>query len=300
MTEKRNPLGRGLSSLIPAARTAATPAPARVAPTGEAIQEVPIDQIERNPYQTRGQVDPIALGELAASIRATGVLQPVVLRHVGEGKKYQLIAGERRWLASQQAGKTTVPAIVRQVSNEQAMEMTIIENLQREDLNPVEQARAFERLSREFNLTQEQMAQKTGKDRASVANFLRLLKLPPEVQTAIEQGRLTMGHAKALMMLGDDSDRMISLGSRVAEQGISVRATEELVHSQLHPGERPRKKAKPEREVDPNVKEAERELERALGCKVRIDDRGQKGSITIDYASLEDFDRVLEALGAKK
>jgi ParB family transcriptional regulator, chromosome partitioning protein len=187
---------------------------------------------------------------------------------------------------------------VRQVSNEQAMEMTIIENLQREDLNAIEQARAFERLGREFSLTQEQMAKKTGKDRASVANFLRLLKLPAEIQASIEQGKLTMGHAKALLML-ESAEAIAKIGARVVEQGLSVRATEQLAHTLLHPPEK-QAKQKPEREVDPNVREAERELEQALGCKVRIQDRSGKGSITIDYASLEDFDRVLEALGAKQ
>jgi len=295
MSDKRNPLGRGLNSLIPAARSVASPA-AQPQP-GEAVRELAVDQIEANPYQTRTHVDEVALNELAASIKAQGVLQPIVVRHMGEGKKYQLIAGQRRWLASQRAGRITVPAIVRQVSNEQAMELTIIENLQREDLNPIEQARAFERLAREFSLTQEQMAQKTGKDRSSIANYLRLLKLPPEIQQDVDRGKLTMGHAKALMML-DSPEAMLRLAIRVAEKGLSVRQTEEIVHAALHPAERPARK--PEREVDPNVKEAERELQRLLGCKVRIEDRKGKGSITIEYASLDDFDRVLEALGAHK
>jgi ParB family chromosome partitioning protein len=298
MNDKRKPLGRGLASLIPAARTATPAATAAAAPApAEAVREVSVHDIERNPYQTRGHFDEATLAGLAASILATGVLQPVVLRHVGEGKKYQLIAGERRWLASQAVGKTTIPAVIRQVSNEQAMEMTIIENLQREDLNPMEQARAFERLGREFNLTQEQIAKRTGKDRTSIANYLRLLKLPPEVQAAVEQGALTIGHAKALMML-EDPATITSVGNNVAEQGMSVRETEQLVHSYLQPFERPSRKPKPQREVDPNVREAERELERALGCKVRIQDHGAKGSITIDYASLEDFDRILEVIGA--
>lgn len=300
MNDKRKPLGRGLASLIPAARTTAPPAIAAAAPAAaDAIREVSVNDIERNPYQTRGHFDEAGLAGLAASILATGVLQPVVLRHVGEGKKYQLIAGERRWLASQAVGKTTIPAVIRQVSNEQAMEMTIIENLQREDLNPMEQARAFERLGREFNLTQEQIAKRTGKDRASIANYLRLLKLPPEVQSALEQGALTMGHAKALMML-EDPATMMSVGTKVSEQGMSVRQTEQLVHTYLEPAERSSRKPKAEREVDPNVREAETELERALGCKVRIQDRSGKGSITIDYASLEDFDRILEVLGATR
>lgn len=297
-TDKRKPLGRGLDSLLPAARGNAPAAAAPAAPRpGETVQEIPLDRIEPNPYQTRTRVDEAALNELAASIKASGVLQPVVLRFVGEGKKLQLIAGERRWMASQRAGRTTVPAIVRQVSNEQAMEMTIIENLQREDLSPIEQAKAFDRLSREFNLTQEQMAQKTGKDRSSVANYLRLLKLPAAIQDAVDTAKLTMGHAKALMML-DSPEAILRFGTRVAEGGLSVRETERLVHLHLHPPERPA--AKPAPDVDPNVREAERELQQTLGCKVKITDKKGKGTIEISYASLEDFDRILEALSAKK
>src|SRR3954471_12444707 len=200
---KKKALGRGLDALLPSSRPAAAVAVAvKPAPElGDGTREIAVTDIDRNPYQTRLRVDEVALNELAASIRATGVVQPILVRPVmkeGGGTRYQLIAGERRWLASQRAGKTTVPAIVRQVSNEQAMEMTIVENLQREDLNSMEQARAYERLGREFGLTQEQMAQRTGKDRSSVANFLRLLRLPEQIQTMIEDGKLTFGHAKAL------------------------------------------------------------------------------------------------------
>jgi ParB family chromosome partitioning protein len=162
----------------------------------------PSAEIERSPFQTRTRFDEVQLAELAASIASTGVVQPVLVRPLAHGR-FQLIAGERRWLASQRAGKETIPAIVRQVSDEQAMEMTIVENLQRSDLNPMEQARAFERLAREFHLTQEQMAKRTGKDRASVGNFLRLLKLPVEVQGQVEEGVLSFGHARALLPLED-------------------------------------------------------------------------------------------------
>jgi ParB family chromosome partitioning protein len=179
MIDKKKVLGRGLDSLLPAAR--ATTAAAALALTGESVQQIPLENIGPNPYQTREHIDEAAMNELAASIKETGVVQPIVVRHVAATGKYQIIAGERRWMASQRAGKHAIPALVRQVSNQQAMEMTIIENLQREDLNPLEQAKAFERLAREFNLTQEQMAQKTGKDRTSVSNYLRLLKLPPEI-----------------------------------------------------------------------------------------------------------------------
>ena len=293
MTDKRKVLGRGLDSLLPAARATAAPAPAPTQPAGDLVRELSIDQIDRNPYQTRTKWNEEALQELAASIRVSGVLQPVTVRaHQG---RFQLITGERRWRASQIAGKSTVPAILRQVSNEQAMEMTIIENLQREDLNPMEQARAYERLAREFNLTQEQMAQRTGKERSSVANFMRLLKLPPEVQVLVEGDKLSFGHAKALMPL-DSAEAMTKLAQRVVTLSMSVRQTEGAVANLLHP---PEKKEIPERQVDPNVREVEREMERVLGVRVQIIDRAGKGKIVLEYKSLEDFDRVVEVLARK-
>ena len=167
-------------------------------------------------------------------------MQPIVVRPVSGGR-YQVIAGERRWEAARTAGLHTIPAIVRQVSNEQAMEMTIIENLQREDLNPMEQARAYERLAREFGLTQEQMAQRTGKERSSVANFLRLLKLPPAVQTMVEKGQLSFGHAKVLMAL-DSPEAIEKLARRVVELSLSVRQTEEAVTNLIHPAAESRKR----------------------------------------------------------
>ena len=290
MNDKRKVLGRGLDSLIPAARAAAA---TQVAPApGEMIRQLPIEQIDRNPYQTRSRFDAAALAELSESIRVSGVVQPVLVRPQPDGR-FQLIAGERRWMASQRAGKTTVPAIVKQVSNEQAMEMTIIENLQREDLNALEQARAYERLGREFGLTQEQMAQRTGKERSSVANFLRLLKLPSEVQTLLEENKLSFGHAKALMSL-DSPQAVLRLANRAVALSMSVRQVEGTVHNLMHPEP---KREKVERQADPNVREAERQLQQALGVRVQITDKKGKGKIVIEYQSLEDFDRVLEALG---
>lgn len=293
--DKKKVLGRGLETLLPAARTQAPAAPAPTAMSGDLVKELPVEQIDRSPYQTRTRFAEEALNELAASIKASGVVQPIVVRPQANGR-FHLIAGERRWLASQRAGKTTVPAIIRQVSNEQAMEMTIVENLQREDLNALEQAHAYERLGREFGLTQEQMAQRTGKDRSSVSNFLRLLKLPAEVQGMVEEGKLSFGHAKALMPL-DSPEAILKLAQRVVTLSMSVRQTEGAVANLMHP---PEKQAKAERPVDPNVREAERELERALGVKVQITDKKGKGKIQLEYASLEDFDRIIEALSAKK
>jgi ParB family chromosome partitioning protein len=293
MNDKRKALGKGLDSLLPAARaiSAAAPAPA---PEGEAVREIPLDLIDPNPYQTRGCIDEHALDELADSIKAAGVLQPIVVRP-GPAARFSVIAGERRWLASKRAGRTTVPALVRPVSNEKAMEMTIIENLQRQDLNPVEQARAFDRLGREFGLTQEQIAQRTGKERSSVANYLRLLKLPLGVQSAMEGDLLSMGHAKVLLAL-ETADAINKATSAIMRDSLSVRQTEELVERMLHPAEKPPQR---ERVVDPNVREAEKQLEHALGVRVKIQDRKGKGKILIEYKSLEDFDRVLEALSAQ-
>lgn len=292
---KKKVLGRGLDTLLPAARATVAGPVLATAMSGDLVKEIPLEQIDRNPYQTRTRVAEDALNELAASIRASGVVQPIVVRPHGAGR-FQLIAGERRWLASQRAGKATVPAIIRQVSNEQAMEMTIVENLQREDLNAMEQARAYERLGREFGLTQEQMAQRTGKDRSSVANFLRLLKLPPEVQLMVEEDKLTFGHAKALMAV-DSPEAMMKLAQRVAALSMSVRQTEGAVANLLDPPEKPEVIV---RQVDPNVKEAERELERCLGVRVSINDKNGRGKILLQYKSLEDFDRILDALGAKR
>ncbi|MEO6119904.1 MAG: ParB/RepB/Spo0J family partition protein [Terriglobales bacterium] len=295
MIEKRKALGRGLDALLPGNRPSTTAPAAPPTPSREGAQEIRLDLIDRNPYQTRGQVDEIALAELAASIQQQGVIQPVVLRPL-PGGRFQLMAGERRWMASQRAGRETVPAVVRAASDEQAMEITIIENLQREDLNVVEQARAYERLSREFGLTQEQMAHKTGKDRTSVSNFLRLLKLPALIQHEIEKGTLSFGHAKALMML-PTPEQMEKVAQQVEAKKLSVRQTEDLVHSLLSPETRAAKAKKP---VDANVRAAELELQSALGCKVEITDRHGRGKIVIQYGTLEDFDRVVEMLSAKK
>jgi ParB family chromosome partitioning protein len=221
----------------------------------------------------------------------------VLVRPISGGR-FQLIAGERRWRASQIAGKTTVPAILRQVSDEQAMEITIVENLQRADLNPMEQARAFERLSREFHMTQEQMAQRTGKDRATVANFLRLLKLPPSVQSRVESGELTFGHARALLALSG-SEEMEKAAQRIADHSLSVRQTESLVHELIDPSQKAKKGPKPSPPVDANVRDAQERLQRALGLKVTIEDRNGRGKVIIEYARLEDFDALMERFAAE-
>ena len=312
--DKRRALGRGLETLLPASQVvggrdvgsregssqaaAVQPAPVAAMPVaiktadGE-LREISLEEVERNPYQTRRQLKEETLNELAASIRANGVMQPIVVRPQKDGR-YQLIAGERRWQASKRAGKTHIPALVRQVSDQQALEMTIIENIQRDDLGPLEQARAFDRLSREFALTQEQMAMRTGKERATVANYLRLLKLPFEVQMELENNfRLTFSHAKLLLML-DSEEQIKAVAKAIVKQNLSVLKTEEIVFNLRTPVE---KLGEPKLHVDPNVREAEMTLERALGCRVRIKDRNGRGKIVIEYGRLEDFDRVVEILG---
>ncbi len=290
---KRKALGKGLESLLPSKKPAPEMEshPVQPAPTGQP-SELPIDSIDRNPFQTRSRFDEEQLAELAASIAATGVVQPILVRPLQSGR-FQLIAGERRWLASKKAGKTTIPAVLRAVSDEQAMEMTIVENLQRSDLNAMEQARAYERLSRDFRMTQEQMAQRTGKDRASVANFLRLLRLPPDVQARVEQGQLSFGHAKALLAL-DSPELMLSASKRVLALSMSVRQTESYVQGLLHPESKvggPHGRLK--EPLDPNVREARDLLQRALGMKVNIEDKNGRGKVVIEYSRLEDFDTLV-------
>jgi len=289
---KRKALGKGLESLLP--RVRASVEESAVPKAAEGVpREIPLGEIDRNPYQTRTRFDEAQLGELAGSIVATGVVQPVLVRALADGR-FQLIAGERRWLASKIAGKTTIPAILRQVSDQQAMEMTIVENLQRTDLNPMEQARAYDRLSRDFKLTQEQMAQRTGKDRTSVANFLRLLRLPAEVQAKVEAGELSFGHARALLAL-ENPESVLKAAQKVSALSMSVRQTESYVQGMLNPEKR-KGEEKVKRPLDPNVREARDLLQRALGLKVSIEDKNGRGRVIIEYSRLEDFDAILERL----
>ncbi|MGA2351250.1 MAG: ParB/RepB/Spo0J family partition protein [Terracidiphilus sp.] len=292
---KRRALGKGLDSLLP--RVQAVPVPSAAETEGGKPREIPLDQIDRNPFQTRSQMNEEHLSELAASITANGVVQPVLVRPMANGR-FQLIAGERRWRASELAGKATIPAILRQVSDEQAMEITIVENLQRADLNAMEQARAFERLSREFHMTQEQMALRTGKDRATVANFLRLLKLPTSVQARVESGELSFGHARALLSF-EHAEEMEVAAQRIMANSLSVRQTETYVQGLIHPERTVKKEAKPEAPVDPNVRAVQERLQRALGLKVHIEDHNGRGKVIIEYGQLEDFDLLLETLAGE-
>ncbi len=310
---KRRALGKGLESLLsrraPTDATqlnettaapssdVATPPPAHRLEESGKPREIPIGEIDANPYQTRMRVDEQKLDELARSITANGVVQPIIVRPLPNGR-FQLIAGERRWRASEKAGRSTVPAILRQVSDEQAMEMTIVENLQRADLNPIEQARAYDRLGRDFKMTQEQMAQRTGKDRATVSNFLRLLRLPEPVQARVETGELSFGHARTLLAL-DSAESILKAAARVTALSMSVRQTETYVQGLLNPENKGiNSEIKAKEQIDPNVRQAQETLQRQLGLKVRIEDKNGRGRVVIEYSGLEDFDSLMTALGA--
>jgi ParB family transcriptional regulator, chromosome partitioning protein len=297
MTEKHKALGRGLESLLPPRQHPFMPLipGGGTATPGEVVQEIPLDHLDANPYQTRSQLDEDKLNELCESVIALGVLEPILVRPAAEGR-YQVIAGERRVKAAYMADKVKIPAVVRQVSDQQAMEMTVVENLLREDLSILDQARAYLRLSQEFGLTQDDIAVRTGKERSTVANYLRLLKLPDEVQRLVEKGDLSFGHAKVLMALpASAASLMADLARRIIRRGFTVRQTEEAVAALMEA----RPQAKKERIVDPNVREAEETLKRALGVRVMINDRNGKGKIVLEYKSLEDFDRIVEAVTGK-
>jgi ParB family chromosome partitioning protein len=310
--EKRKALGRGLESLLPGGPRVVAPVPvssvgaaaavaggapaSHVAGPSDAVVQISIELIDQNPYQTRYHFGDQALEELANSIRANGVVQPVVVRPSAAGR-YTLILGERRCRASKLAGKTTIPAMLRRVSDQQAAEMTVVENLQRQDLNCIEQASAFSKLSRDFGLTQEQIGLRVGVSRESVSNYMRLLKLPAAVLQHLQEGRLGFSEARVLLQLLDPS-----LIERIADEAVrkhlSVTQLEELVDRTNIPLV---KEESPQRArwVDPNVRAAQTEMERTLGMRVRIRDRKGKGKIVIEYATLEDFDRVVEILKRK-
>ena len=291
---KHKALGRGLEALLPARKQDELNEMASASEAGRPM-ELSVDLIDRNPFQTRTRFDEVQLAELTQSVAATGVVQPIVVRKT-HGGRFELIMGERRLLASKRAEKPTIPAVVREATDEQAMEMTIVENLQRADLNPMEQARAYHRLSHDFKMTQEQMAVRTGKERASVANFLRLLRLPEEVQATVEAGELSFGHARSLLAL-ETPEQMKAAARKVQSLSLSVRQTESYVNGLLHPESKETKANKAEMVVDPNVRDAGERLQRRLGLRVQIEDKKGRGRVIIEYATLQDFDTLLSLLG---
>ena len=286
--EKRPALGKGLSALIPDA-----PDPVRASPV-----EADIDRLEPNTYQPRSYVDDARLQELSRSIRANGIIQPIVVRRVGD--RFQIIAGERRWRAAKAAGLLRVPVIVRDVAEGQEqslLEMALIENIQRQDLNPIEEALAYRRLADDFQLTQEDIASAVGKDRATVANFLRLLRLPDEVRSEVAAGRLSMGHARSLLSLAGEADQR-RVSRDVIARSLSVRETESLVKKLVEAGQPPREIAEP-KPADVHTRAAEDRLKLLLGTRVRIVRQGTRGRIEIDFVSEEELIRIYDQLTDK-
>jgi ParB family chromosome partitioning protein len=284
--EKRPALGKGLSALIPDVPTA-TPTRAPL--------EVDVDRLEPSEFQPRLQMEESALDELARSISANGIIQPVVVRKVANDR-YQIIAGERRWRAAQRAGLTKVPVVVKDtsaVSRAQLLEWALIENVQRENLNPIEEATAFQRLVHEFNMTHDDIAQRVGKDRSTVANTLRLLKLPAEVRAEVGNRSLSMGHARALVALLNENDQR-QLAREVIARGLSVRETESLVKRALEPKSAPPATAPKGKDAD--TRAAEDQLYRAVGSKVDIVRRGKGGQVVIAFGSEDELQRIFDRL----
>ena len=288
--EKRPALGKGLSALIPDAPPFdSAQGRARSAPV-----EADIDRLTPNDFQPRGSLDEARLQDLAQSIRANGLIQPIVVRK--EGDRFQIIAGERRWRAAKLAGLLRVPIVVRDVvpGEKSQLELALVENIQREDLNPIDEALAYKRLADQFQLTQEQIAAAVGKDRATIANHLRLLRLPEEVRTEVAAGRLSMGHARALLSLAGEAEQR-QLARDVLARSLSVRETESMVKKIVESGATPREPAEPA-PVDVHTRAAEDRLKVLLGTRVRIVRHGTRGRIEIDFTSEEELIRIYDTL----
>ncbi|MDH4042035.1 MAG: ParB/RepB/Spo0J family partition protein [Gammaproteobacteria bacterium] len=292
MSVKKRGLGRGLDALLGAAGTRPA-APGSGQNSGLAVPEedsilrqLPVDLIQRGKYQPRRDIDPESLQELADSIKAQGVMQPIVVRPISD-RRFEIIAGERRWRATQLAGLDTIPALVRDVPDNAAIAMSLIENIQREDLNPIEEAAALMRLQQEFELTQQEVANAVGKSRSTVANLLRLMSLQEDVRRLVEHGDLEMGHARAL--LGLEGARQSQAARSVVGRGLSVRQTEALVRHLLEPREKPLPGA-----IDPNIRHLQDDLSRRLGARVEIKHgAGGKGKLVLAYNSLDELDGIL-------
>jgi ParB family chromosome partitioning protein len=268
-------LGRGIEALLPE--------------RPEEVIKLDIDRILPGDYQPRKVFRDESLKELAESIKEKGVIQPIIVTRVGDGT-FKLIAGERRLRAARLAGLKKIPAIIKDIASKDSLEIALIENIQREDLNPIETALAFERLKNEFNLTQEEIAKKVGKDRASVANYLRLLGLPEEIKKMLHEGNLSFGHAKAILSI-EDRDAQIEIAKRIVKEELTVRQAEALV--KRNSTMRARSKSS---KRDPNISSLEDKLKRSLGTPVKIHHKGKKGRIEITYNSLEEFDRIIDML----
>jgi ParB family chromosome partitioning protein len=283
---KRPALGRGMAALL---QNAAPPAP-----SGRTVMQLPIESVQRSAAQPRKRFDERGLEELAGSIREHGVLEPILVRRAGTG--YAIVAGERRWRAAQRAGLREIPALLREANDRESFELALVENLQRADLNAMEEAEAFDTLTREHGLTQEQVAERVGKDRSTVANAMRLLKLPADVRDQVRAGALEMGHARALLAL-EKAEAIRKVAHQVVREELSVRATEALVRRILHPGEDRPRGAKASDSA--NVKALVTRLERRLGTRCRVAQKNaQSGKLEIDYGSLAELDGILDKIGA--
>jgi len=289
LADKRRPaLGRGMAALL---SNAASPPTVSSAAPGRALLLLAIEAVERNPDQPRKRFDELKLEELAASIREHGVVEPILVRR--EGSKYRIVAGERRWRAAQRAGLREVPAILREASDREAFELALVENLQRADLNAIEEAEAYEVLSRDHGLTQEQIAARVGKERSTVANALRLLKLPVEVRDAVRGGQLDMGHARALLGL-ESAEAVRKLATRAVREQLSVRALEALVRALGRPAPKGKKL-----EESASTRDLVNRLQRRLGVRCRLVQKSATaGRLEVDYTSLDELDGVLSRIGA--
>lgn len=289
--DPRKALGKGLHALLPA-RNAAPAAPA-TEPQGS-VQNLPIEHLTPNPDQPRRDFDPVALTELTRSIERDGIIQPIIIRKAA-ANTYQIIAGERRWRAAKAAGLKEVPVIVRTADDQQVLELALVENIQREDLNPIELAIAFHRMASELGMSHDQIGNKTGKERTTITNAVRLLQLPQEIQDMIASRRLSAGHARALLKF-DEEQIQREIASRCVAEGWSVRQIEEFTRAKP-PSQRKAKTKPTDASLDPNVKFAVQELERVLGTRVRIVERtGGAGRIEIDYYNPDDLSRVYERI----
>ncbi len=284
----RRGLGRGLDALLGSTSSMATTSMATT--ESSALLEIPVDQIDVNPRQPRKTFEPGSLDELARSLRSSGMIQPVIVRRA-PGGRWQLIAGERRWRAARQAGLEQIPAIVREATDAESLELALVENLLREDLNPMEEAEAYQRILTEFGWTQEDVAQRVGKDRSTIANSLRLLRLPAVIQDDLRTGRLTMGHARALLSL-TEPDQQLKLREEILAHAWSVRATEEgVAQRRLVP--------LPPRRRSAELAALEEEIQRTLLARVRIRGNERRGRVEITYASTDELNRLASLLGAR-
>jgi ParB family transcriptional regulator, chromosome partitioning protein len=293
MTDRRRPaLGRGMAALLPNAPPPHAAAPVVSIVPGRTLLMLPVEAIERNPNQPRKRFEEAKLDELAASIREHGIVEPILVRK--EGGRYRILAGERRWRAAQRAGLKEVPAVLREATEREAFELALVENLQRTDLNAIEEAEAYEVLVEDHGLTQEQIAERVGKDRSTVANALRLLKLPPDVRDLVRDGQLDMGHARALLGL-EGAEAIRKVAGRAVREGLSVRATEALVRLLSLKG---RKKA-PAPPESPGIRALAQRLQRRLGARVRVVPKSAvAGRLEVEYTSLDELDGILAKIGA--